>query len=62
MCKNQIYPSLFFETFQRYCKLVILGTWGLPGYSHQKAFRKFDVYVSAKNQIDPLLPFGDIIL
>ena len=33
---NQLHPSHLFSL--RYCKLVILGTLGMPGYAHPKRY------------------------
>ena len=27
---------VFLQIFQRYCKVVVLGTFGMPGYAHPK--------------------------
>ena len=38
---------------QRYCKLVVLGILGMPGYAHPKSYfqfvENFCVYPQAKN-------------
>ena len=55
MHKIKFNPPFFFEILQRYCKLVILGTLGMPGHGQQKQWyhlvEKFDVYLHARNQI-----------
>ena len=42
---------------QGYCKLVILGTFGMPGYGHPKRYyqlaENFHAYWQAKNQLYP---------
>ena len=34
--KNQLYSSRFPWILHRYCKLVVLGIFGMPGYAHRK--------------------------
>ena len=49
---------IFFEILQRYCKFVILGTLGMPGYAHPKWYYRlvenFRVYLQTKIQLHPL--------
>ena len=50
--KNQLHPFFFPEILQIYCKLAILGTLDMPGYSHPKWYyqlvEKFRVYLQGK--------------
>ena len=48
--KNQLRLPLFLEILQRYCKLVIMGASGIPGYGQQKQWYQ----LHAKKQIYPL--------
>ena len=64
--RQKIYFSLdvFFEILKRYCKVVILGTWSIPGYAHPKWYqfvKTFHVYLQAKNQLYPSRFSGDIL-
>ena len=58
ICKqklNLILPVLL-EILQRYCKLVILGTLGKPGYTHPKYYHlveNFRIYLQAKEPLQP---------
>ena len=52
-------PALFLEVLQRYYKLIILGTLGKFGHTHQK---KFYVYLQTKSQLDPSMFFTNITL
>ena len=54
--KNQLPPfHLFLRYCKRYCKHVILGTWGIPGQAHSKSCYKHvenSVYLHGKkNQL-----------
>ena len=52
---NFILP-VFLEILQRYCKLVILGTLGKPGYTHPKYYHlveNFRIYLQAKEPLQP---------
>ena len=40
ICRNFIL-YIFLNIWQRYCKLVILGTLGMPGYAHLKRYYHF---------------------
>ena len=55
---------VFLEILQRFCKLVVLGTLGMPGYASIKWYyqlvENFCVYLQAKNQVHPLCFSGDI--
>ena len=48
---------LSFTFSLRYCKLVILGTSGMPGYAHPNWYwhlvENFRVYLQPKNQLHP---------
>ena len=43
---------VFFEILQRYCKFIVLGTLGMPGYTHPKWYYQFvvnfPIYLLAK--------------
>ena len=62
--KNQLQPYVFPEMFQRYCKLITLGTLGMPGYTHPKWYyqlvENLCVYLQAKIQFHPPHFLGDI--
>ena len=55
---------VFLEILQRFCKLVVLGTLGMPGYASPKWYyqlvENFCVYLQAKIQVHPLYFSGDI--
>ena len=59
ICRQKINFILhdFYEILQRYCKLVVLGTLGMSGYTHPKRYYQFvdnfRVYLQAKNQLHP---------
>ena len=59
-------PALFLEILQRYYKLIILGTLGMFGHTHQKQWHQqvenFYVYLQTKSQLDPSMFFTDITL
>ena len=59
-------PALFLEILQRYYKLIILGTLGTFGHTHQKQWHKpvenFYVYLQTKSQLDPSIFFTGITL
>ena len=46
---------VFLEILQRYCKLVILGTFGMSGYAHPKWYyqlvENFDFFLHAENEL-----------
>ena len=52
------------ETFQRFCRLVTLGTLGMPGHTHQISkyhiVWKFDAYLHAKKQLQLSLISWDV--
>ena len=50
--------QIFLELLQRYCKLVILDTLGMPGYAH--LVENLCVYLYTKNQLHPSCFSGDI--
>ena len=53
----EAYWEYFLEILQGYCKLVILGTLGMPGYAHPEwhyqPVENFRVSLQAKNHIHP---------
>ena len=55
MQKINFIPPFFFEILQRYYKLAISSTWGMPGYDQQKQYYQLvensDVYLHVKNHI-----------
>ena len=57
MQKITFIPHLFFEMLQRYCRLVIFGTLGMPGHADQEQQHRpvgnNDFYLQTKNQLDP---------
>ena len=59
--KIKFITHLFVTILLRYCKLIILGNLTMLGDIHQKQWyqivRNFDVYLHAKNQLDPSLLF-----
>ena len=66
MCMQKIKfaPSFFLGTLQKYCKLVILGTLGMPDYGQQNdgiSLQK-NGYLHIKNQIHPLPLFRNIAI
>ena len=55
-CKQKINFILpvFLEILQRYCKLVVLGTFNKPGYTHLKYYHlveNFRIYLQAKETL-----------
>ena len=46
---------VFLEILQRYCELVILGTFGMSGYAHPKWYyqlvENFDFFLHAENEL-----------
>ena len=40
--KNQLHSLRFPEILQRYCKFVVLGTLGMPGYAHPKWYHQYE--------------------
>ena len=54
-------PALFLEILQRYYKLIILGTLGKLGPTHQKQWHQpvenVYVYLQTKGQLDPPIFF-----
>ena len=61
---NNFILNFFLQISQRYCKLVILCTSGMPGYAHPKwqyqLVVNFRVYLQAKYQLYPPHFSGDI--
>ena len=55
-CRQKINFILhvFLEILERYCKIIILGTLGIPGYAHSKWYyqfvKNFHVYLQVENQ------------
>ena len=53
--KTKFILHIFLEILQRYCKLIVLGTLGMPGYANEKWYyqlvENFRVYLQAKNQL-----------
>ena len=66
-CRQKINFILhtFLEILKRYCKLVVLGTLGMPGCAHLKWYHhlleRADVYLQAKNRFHNSLLFSDIL-
>ena len=58
--------ALFLEILQRYYKLIILGTLGKLGHTHQKQWHQLVGnsynYLQTENQLDPSKFFTDITL
>ena len=67
ICRQKInfVPHAFLEIL-RICKLLILGTWGMPGYTHWKRYYQlvegFDVYLQDKNKLHNSLLSWDMTL
>ena len=40
--KNQLHSLCFPDILQRYCKFVVLGTLGMPGYAHPKWYHQYE--------------------
>ena len=59
ICRQKITFILlvFLEILQRYCKLAILGTLDMPGYTQPESYcqlvKKLCVYLYAKNELYP---------
>ena len=57
ICRQKIKFILhaILEILQRYCKLIVLGTLGMPGYAnskwHYQLVENFCVHLQAKNQL-----------
>ena len=62
--KNNFIIHIFSGDIAQICKLLILGTLGMPGYTHPKSYyhlvEKFDVYLHAKNKLHHTLLSWDI--
>ena len=59
ICRQKIKFILhvFLEILQRYCKLIVLGTLGIHGYTNPKSYyqlaENFGVHLQAKNLVHP---------
>ena len=55
--KKNFILHVFLEILQRSCKLVVLGTLGIPGHAHPNWYyqlaENFCVYLQVKNQLHP---------
>ena len=53
--KNQLRPPCSFGDIAKICKLLSLGTLGMPSYTHPKRYchlvDNFDVYLHSKNTL-----------
>ena len=67
VCRQKIKFILhvFLDILQRYCKLIVLGTLGMPGNRNPKQYcqlqENFRVYLQAKNPFDPPHAFLGIL-
>ena len=53
-CREKINFTVFLEVLEIHCKIVILGSFGIPGYAHSKWYyqlvENFHVYLHIENQ------------
>ena len=65
MQKINFILHIFLETLERYCKLVILGTLGMPDFAHPKWYYELAenvyVYLKANKASSSLMFFPEML-